>query len=118
MGNKPIGLLKGLDYFNTGPYEIVEVMADRPNTFKIKLPGKRKHPWVSGEHLRLYTERNESLIPPQMSRQTSSHETQLSETQLPETLLPLTSDIDIETVSTPSPRRSKRQRRAPERLNF
>ncbi|KAI1285535.1 hypothetical protein HDE_12159 [Halotydeus destructor] len=118
MGNKPIGLLKGLDYFNTGPYEIVEVMADRPNTFKIKLPGKRKHPWVSGEHLRLYTERNESLIPPQISRQTSSHETQLSETQLPETLLPLTSDIDIETVSTPSPRRSKRQRRAPERLNL
>ncbi|KAI1302155.1 hypothetical protein HDE_02613 [Halotydeus destructor] len=121
MGNKPLGLLKGLDYFNTGPYEIIDVMTDRPNTFKIKLPGKRKHPWVSGEHLRIYKARDCQLTPPQLANEDASHASQLSEapaTVSPETTLTLELASDNAIGIPVTTRRSKRKRNAPDRLNL
>ena len=55
---------KHLSHACDGPFKIINVMRDKPNTFEIDLPeGDKRHRWISGEHLMLSPQRPSHLQP-------------------------------------------------------
>ena len=93
-----------------GPYKIVKVMKDRPNTFEIDLPvGDKRHRCVTGEHLMLSTPRPAHLLPTEDSTTVSD------DTAREESFVEPRSTENGETIQRTRPKRTIKR---PQKLNL